>query len=343
MATASTIRRQIESALADRIPSALTPQPRTVRPAWPTGIASVDALLNGGLPVGAITELAGPECSGRTSLALSFVAAQTRAGRVCAWVDVADMLNPEAAAAAGIELPRLLWVRCGVSHETPLRPRRAFQLPTNYFTPATPIKGLHGGGCGRHPRAEVKGLAGAVSALLDPAIIAPRCAEPQRRAKPEREEIPRVSVPHAEALARKQQPRKPWPRLEQAMRAADLLLQTGGFAVIVLDMASLAPETALRVPLATWFRYRAAAERTQASVLLITQTPCAKSSAGLVLHMEQAAELNEESTVFTGLSCRVEVARERFQPAAKVVPLRKHPARESGAGWQARSAWAGAR
>jgi hypothetical protein len=42
MATAATIRRQIESALADRIPSALTPQPRTVRPVWPTGVAAVE-------------------------------------------------------------------------------------------------------------------------------------------------------------------------------------------------------------------------------------------------------------------------------------------------------------
>ncbi|MFP5211722.1 MAG: recombinase RecA [Acidobacteriota bacterium] len=343
MATAATIRRQIESALADRIPAALTPQPRTVRPRWPTGVVAVDELLGGGLPVGAITEMAGPECSGRTSLALAFVAACTSAGRVCAWVDVSDSLSPEAAAAAGIRLDRLLWVRCGVIQQAAPAPRRAFHLPAQYFAPTAPIKGLHGGGCGGHPRTEVKGLAGAVGALLDPAAIAPRCAEPQRRGKPMREEMPRVAIPPAEAPRRRSQPRKPWPRMEQALRATDLLLQTGGFAVVVLDMASLAPEVALRVPLATWFRYRAAAERTQASVLLLTQAACAKSSAGLVLRMRQAAEMNEESTVFTGLSCRVEAIRERFQTIAKVVPLRKPPARESGADWQARSAWAGVR
>jgi len=343
MATAATIRRQIESALADRIPSALTPQPRTVRPVWPTGVMAVDELLNGGLPVGAITEIAGPECSGRTSLALSFVAACTHAGSVCAWVDVSDSLSPETAAAAGIQLSQLLWVRCGVVSQAAPQPRRTFQLPSQYLASATPKKGLHGGGCGGHPRAEIKGLAGAVGALLDPAAIAPRCAEPQRRPKPEREETPRVSIPQAESSACKTSPRKPWPRMEQAMRATDLLLQTGGFAVIVLDMAGLPPEAALRVPLATWFRYRAAAERAHASVVLLTQVSCAKSSAGLVLRMEQAVALNEEPTVFMGLSCRVEVTRERFQPAAKVVPLRKPPARESAAGWQARSVWAGAR
>ena len=57
-------------------------------------------------------------------------------------------------------------------------------------------------------------------------------------------------------------PRKPYSRLDQALRVADLLLQAGGFSAIVIDMGSVAPEFALRVPLATWFRHRAAAERT---------------------------------------------------------------------------------
>lgn len=42
------------------------------------------------------------------------------------------------------------------------------------------------------------------------------------------------------------------------IRTADLLLQAGGFSAIVLDMASLAPESVSRVPLAMWHRYRVA-------------------------------------------------------------------------------------
>ena len=102
MPSASAIRLQIESALAARIPSALTPAPRIVRPVAPTGIDALDELLRGGLPVGAITELIGPECSGRTSVALSFVAGMTQAGRVCAWLDVSNALDPASAAAAGV-------------------------------------------------------------------------------------------------------------------------------------------------------------------------------------------------------------------------------------------------
>ena len=72
----------------------------------------MDALLDGGLPVGAISEVTGPESSGRTSLALAFLAQRTREGQVCAWVDVTDAFDPESAAASGVALRQLLWVRC---------------------------------------------------------------------------------------------------------------------------------------------------------------------------------------------------------------------------------------
>ena len=67
MQSAATLRTQIEAALADRIPSALTPAAKTIREAVPTGIAAIDAVLDGGLPVGAVTEMIGAECSGRAA------------------------------------------------------------------------------------------------------------------------------------------------------------------------------------------------------------------------------------------------------------------------------------
>jgi recombination protein RecA len=79
--------------------------------------------------------------------------------------------------------------------------------------------------------------------------------------------------------------------MEQALRTADLLLQAEGFSAIVLDMASLAPEFVSRVPLATWHRYRLAAERIQSSILLLTQHSCAKSSAELLLRLQPSAAL----------------------------------------------------
>jgi recombination protein RecA len=344
MSSATALRLQIETALAARIPSALTPLPRIIRPVSPTGVDEVNELLNGGFPLGAISEFVGPECSGRTALALSFVAQVSRAGSVCAWIDVCDALSPESAAAAGVDLKRLLWVRCGVCAKPEQRSEATFRLPEKYLDPPTIKKGLHGGGFGPHPRTEVKGLSKAVGKFLHPEDMAPRCAEPQPRAERDREPTAAVSPLPAANLTRRQQSTKPWARIEQALRVADLLLQAGGFAVIVLDMSSIAPEHASRVPLATWFRYRAAVERSQTSLLLLTQHPCAKSSGELLLRFQTAQACRDESTVFTGVQYHVEVDRRRFPEApTNVVSIRKPPRKETGASWRSQSTWAGAR
>src|SRR6202167_2389117 len=104
MASAAAIRLQIETSLAHRIPSALTLRPRVVRPIAPTGVAVLDELLEGGLPLGAISEMTGPECSGRSAVALSFVSGLIRAGSACAWIDVSNAFDAESAAGAGADL-----------------------------------------------------------------------------------------------------------------------------------------------------------------------------------------------------------------------------------------------
>ena len=255
MPTAQYLRAQIEATLAEKIPSALTPLPRAPYSLVSTGVREIDQLLHGGLPAGAISEIVGPECSGRTSLALALVAGMTRAGKVCAWVDVSDTLHPESAAATGVDIARLLWIRCGASSD--------------------------------------KGKSRS----------------------------------------------KSWSRLAQALRVTDLLLQAGGFSCIVLDMGSLNAEFALRVPLATWFRFRTAAERLQANVLLLTQHACAKSCAALVLRLDPGGVLTQDSTIFTGLEHQAEV--ERFRSAGNVLPLRKPPQSVHTAQWKA--PWAGRR
>jgi hypothetical protein len=109
-------------------------------------------------------------------------------------------------------------------------------------------------------------------------------------------------------------------------------------------MGSVAAEHVSRIPLATWFRYRAAAERTQASVLLLTQHACSKSSAGLVLRLESGDTWAEGATVLTGFERRVEVSRQRFaQSAEKVVPLRKPPQRVGVVAWRSKTTWVGRR
>jgi hypothetical protein len=122
----------------------------------------------------------------------------------------------------------------------------------------------------------------------------------------------------------------------------DLLLHAGGFSAIVLDMGSIAPEYALRVPLATWFRYRSAAERSQTSILLLTQHACAKSSAGLVMRLQPGKAHCDETAVFTGVEYCVDVIRERFKPASPTaISLRKPPQSAKDANWHSHATWAG--
>ncbi|MGA2880264.1 MAG: hypothetical protein ABSG13_15055 [Bryobacteraceae bacterium] len=83
-----------------------------IRESLPTGIASLDALV-GGFPRGAIAEILGPESSGRTTLVHSLLAASTTQLEICAYIDTDDSFDPVSAAAAGVALSQLVWIRCG--------------------------------------------------------------------------------------------------------------------------------------------------------------------------------------------------------------------------------------
>ena len=222
--------------------------------------------------------------------------------------------------------------------------RNGFAVPKKYFVPKPVVKGLHGGGMGGHPRGEAKGMDDAVSGLLRPDVSA-RCAEPQRRVRVEREVVEPVGMRGVGvAGGLRGGAHKPWGRIEQALKVTDLLLAAGGFGAIVLDIGGIAPEHVSRIPLATWFRYRAAAERTQACVVLLTQHACSKSSAGLVLRLKSGEAISLGGTVLTGFERRLDVARQRFaRSAEKVVTLRKPPQRVGVAAWLSETTWAGRR
>src|SRR6058998_1017315 len=104
-------RARLESALSERISAPFTDIERRVLETVPTGIAPLDA-LTGGLPRGAITEIFGPPSSGRTSAMVSILAEATAQDEVCALVDGSDAFDPQSGMAAGLDLKRLLWIRC---------------------------------------------------------------------------------------------------------------------------------------------------------------------------------------------------------------------------------------
>lgn len=342
MPSASTIRLQIETALAHKIPSAFTPAPKMIRPVIETGIERLDHLLGGGIPVGAVTELVGAECSGRTSTALSFLSRITQANKVCAWVDVSNSFDPPSAAAAGVDLARLLWVRCGTSESKNKPTKPDFVLPEKYFVPRVPKQGLHGGGFGPHPRTEVNGLSHAIGELMQSNVPVDRY-EPICKPRPKQENSdPNIRITADRGRSRKRS--EPWNSIAQGLRSTDLLLQSGGFSAIVLDLAGLLPEVVSRIELSTWHRYRVAAERTQSSILILSQYPCAKSSSELQLRLLPAEDIGDEATVFTGIQPRVEVSRRRFaKPATNLVDMHKPPQKATVAFWRSRTTWAGPR
>jgi hypothetical protein len=73
------------------------------------GIASVDALIGGGIPRGRISEITGRPGSGRTTLAAAFAAQATRRGETAAWIDTGHALDPASLGEAGVDLARMLW------------------------------------------------------------------------------------------------------------------------------------------------------------------------------------------------------------------------------------------
>jgi hypothetical protein len=77
--------------------------------------------------------------------------------------------------------------------------------------------------------------------------------------------------------------------LEQALRVLDLLLQSGGFGLVAIDLADVPCKTARRIPLTSWFRFQRAVEHTPTVLFVITQAPCAQTCAALLLQM-QASE-----------------------------------------------------
>lgn len=186
-------------------------------------LAELDRLL-GGLPRGAVSEVFGPPSSGRTAFALRTLAEATAREEVCAWVDPDGALDPASAAAAGVDLDRLLWVR--------------------------------GGG-----------------------------------------------------------------DAERSLQAADLLVQAGGFGVIVLDLADLAVRLARRIPLVAWFRLRRAIENTPTILLVLSREPQVKQCASVLL------ELRPRGAAWTGGLLR----------EARLSAVSRKPPRALEAPWRAQA------
>lgn len=182
-------RAELENLLNSRFGAAAGAREQVEPERLSSGIPEVDGVL-AGLARGSLAEVFGAPSSGRMSLVLSLLAEATSRRETCAFVDASDALDPASAARSGVDLDRLLWVRCGG-------------------------------------------------------------------------------------------------RAERAMQAADLLVQAGGFGVVVLDMAHIPPRIARHIPLVSWFRLRRAIENTPTVLLVVSAEPQARSAASVLLEMNR--------------------------------------------------------
>jgi recA bacterial DNA recombination protein len=127
--------------------------------------------------------------------------------------------------------------------------------------------------------------------------------------------------------------------VENALKATDFLLQAGGFGLLVIDLASVPPATARRVPLTSWFRFRRAVENTPTALLALEEEPFAKSAAGLVLKMKSSVVGRRSSAKALPSHARLLTATEISIEVVRAVADRKPPAR--AVSFQTRAQWAG--
>jgi len=229
-----------------------------------SGIAGLDAIC-GGIPCGCMTVLWGGASSGKTSALLAALARNTRDEGTCVLIDASDSFDPKSADAAGVNLGRLLWVRCGEGEKS-LALGSFAQLRTGYKRSLAKNRGLPA----EHSAATTEGQ------------------EPTTRGqRPRTNDQRRVSLRRTAYDVRRNTAAEF--RLEQVLKSTDLILQSGGFGLVALDLAGIPEKYVRRIPLASWFRFQRAVEHTKTALLVISEFACAQSCATVAVQLSVAS------------------------------------------------------
>jgi recombination protein RecA len=220
------------------------------------GIAELDA-LTGGIPRGCLTELCGSPSSGKTSVLIAVMASASRREESCVLIDASDSFDPSSGAAAGMDFNKLLWVRCGKRSSVVGRPSSAktssFVVRCTSWAKPDHLTGLNSANEER-PTSNNDGF-----------------ADDQR---PTTDDLQRIS---------KKMQRGSEHRLNQVLKTTDLILQSGGFGLVALDLAGIPEKFVRRIPLASWFRFQRAVEHTKSALLVISEFTCAQTCATLAI------------------------------------------------------------
>lgn len=189
---------------------------------------------------------------GKMPTLFSLLSQATGRQELSALIDTSDCFDAGAAESAGVDLSRLLWVRCGKKRKP---------------SPAD-----------RPKRPEFRGREGKrVGPLRSLEPLKPlNSLDPLDRLNPMKALNPMEPI----------KPPKPLKPLEQAFKAADILIQNGGLGLIVIDLGEIEERLVRKIPLTTWFRFARVVEKQPTALVVFANYPAAQSCAALTLHIK---------------------------------------------------------
>jgi recombination protein RecA len=104
--------------------------------------------------------------------------------------------------------------------------------------------------------------------------------------------------------------------VEQSFKAADILIQNGGFGVIAIDLGNVDERLIRKIPLTTWFRFARVMEALPTALVIMLPYSAAQSCAALTLNMGASVEWSgtgaaSHTQLISGVNFNVEVGRTR--------------------------------
>ena len=104
--------------------------------------------------------------------------------------------------------------------------------------------------------------------------------------------------------------------VEQAFKAADILIQNGGFGVIAIDLGNVDEKLIRKIPLTTWFRFARVVETLPTALVILLPYSAAQSCAALTLNLGASAQwigtdAVSHSRLISTVKFNVEVGRTR--------------------------------
>jgi recombination protein RecA len=105
--------------------------------------------------------------------------------------------------------------------------------------------------------------------------------------------------------------------LEHVLKSTDLILQSGGFGLVVLDLAGIPDKFVRRIPLASWFRFQRTVEHTKTALMVVSEIVCAQTCAALVMKLsaviDQPPTKPSHAQLLKEMHIEAEIMRSRLE------------------------------